>query len=290
MRYDLPSALSLALVTSSALADTSVNVTSMGGSVGAPFDNGQVHGFSYNFPEGGGAGGGPPFNLYDNIPTFLGGTSKNGHFGPFDTFVGTYLFLDWKDDSAQWGDDLHQISAGGAGPAVVTGLWYSYRNTVATSTHTIKIYDMVPPSVVPSITVSFSKGMLLTSIVLTNLPAGDFFSVSVTGLSVHLPQSSVWIKFGETGPGAPGTYWLTGGLPGIGSSHDGVTQTRKYPGGYAYNLWLPYDYFTMTYGITPYYAESNITVGLNGYHIPAPATIGVLGLGGLLALRRWRIG
>lgn len=190
----------------------------------------------------------------------------------------------------QWGDDLHQISAGGSGPAIVTALWYGYLNTAGSTTHVIKIYDMVPPSVVPSMTSTVEKSSLLASIVLSNQPAGTFL-VTVTGLDVLLPHSSVWIKFDEAGPGFPGTYWLTGGNPGIGYSHPGITQTVKDPGGGASNLWIPYDYFYVY--VPPPFGNyvpvaANITVGLNGYHVPAPATIGLLGFGGLLALRRRR--
>ncbi len=70
------------------------------------------------------------------------------------------------------------------------------------------------------------KGPLLTSVLVRNLPTGAN-SVSVTGLNLQLPNSAVWIKFDESGVGAPNNFWLTGGVPGPGYSHPGLTYTVK---------------------------------------------------------------
>lgn len=289
MRPGLITLVTTALMTAPALAGSSATVTPLGGSIGSPFDSGPAHGVRYDFGSGGPAGQGPPFNLYDNIPTFFGGTSTQGFCGPFGKPCHTFAFVDWDDSSAQWGDDLHGISAGGVGPAVVTALWYAYLNTVATTTHVIKIYDMVPPSIVPTVTSTIEKGALLASVVVPSQPFSTTgFVVTVTGLSVALPHSAVWIKFEETGSGFPGTSWLTGGYPGIGYSHPGLTRTVKYPGGGPYNEWLPLPYLYIPNPDGLPYVATNITLGLNGFHIPAPGTIAVLGLGGLLALRRKR--
>ena len=283
MRHELASFLSLGLLTGTAVAGTSVTVTPMGGSIVAPHDFGAIDGFRYSFPIEH-PGTGPPFALYDNVPTFLGGTSDPRFGGPFGS-IGTYFFLDWEDPSVQWGDDLHQISTAGPGPAVVTSLWYAYLNTAATSTHTIRIYDMVPPSVVPTVTSTIVKGSLLTSIVLPGQPfsPSGAFVVTVTGLSIGLPNSAVWIKLHDAGPGFGDTFWLTGGNPGIGYTHPGFLGDSPYNG--PSNDWIDF-YYVSVNGL--YYATTNVAVGLGGYHIPAPATMAVLALGGLLALRRRR--
>ncbi len=291
MRLGLILALTIAVATAAAHAGSSVTITPMGGSIGVPFDDGLVHGFTYEFPKSLPPGSGPPFNLYDNIPTFFGGTSDDGVCGPFTVPCSTYAFLDWDEPSAHFGDDLHQVAFGSPGPAVVTALWYGYLNTFATSTHVVRIYDMVPPSIVPTTTTLVDKGELLASIVLPAQPFGSTgFAVTVTGLSVVLPHSAVWIKFSESGTGTPGTSWLTGGIPGIGYSHPGLNRTIKNPVG-IFNTWMQIPYFSI-YNPNPggsNYVISNIAVGLNGY-VPGPGAIGVLGLGGLLVLRRRRGG
>ncbi len=298
MRNAMVAALGVA---APAMAGPSATVTPIDGTMGNSFDNGQISGHSFNFAPGGGAGGGPPFNLYDNIPTFLGGTSDPGTCGPFQT-CSTFLFLDWTNPSAQWGGDIHQLSAGGAGPAVITNLWYGYSNTnPGTNTHVLKIYDMVPPSGPHTSPggdtfIGFTKGALLTAVTLTGLPSGQNF-VTVGINSVHA-GSAVWVKLEEldSGSGAyPGTFWLTGGTPGIGYTHPGVTSTLKdyyptyYGGTFTYNTFANFPHFTLPDGQGGYaYAASNISVGLGGFVVPGPGAITMLGLGGLLALRRRR--
>ncbi len=145
---------------------------------------------------------------------------------------------------------------------------------------------MVVPSSAPPITTLIDKGALLTSIVVAGNPTGAFL-VTVTGLNFQA-GSSVWIKFEETGPGFPGTFWLTGGDGnGVGTSHPGVVYNAKnyYPDGTAYNLWIPY-----TYSYFPtFYVALNNQVALSGLHVPGPAAISLLGLGGLVAMRRRRV-
>ncbi len=257
-----------------------VAVTPMQGTMGNPFNTGLVSGFGWNAAAGGGAG---PLigNLYDNILTINGGAATAGCFGAFGCDIpATQAFMDWTNTQAQWGDDLHGISAGGTGPAVVTRLRYGYANTVATSTHIIKIYDMVPPSVVPSVTSVIQKGILLASITVVGNPTGAFL-VTVTALNIQLPQTAVWIKFEEVGQGFPGTFWLTGGAGnGVGFSHPGLVYSAG-----TTNIWLPYDFFYVP--LTGYVA-SNIQVALSGFNIPAPAVMSLLGVAGLVTLRRRR--
>ncbi len=301
MKRSLLGSLAVGLTAGSAFAGSSYNITPMGGSFNESqyFSQGNLQGHGYNFNPNGGPAGGPPGNLYNNVPTFFGGLSDPGLFGPFGDMTGTYLFVDWNDNGApvdfQWGDDLHGISAGGAGPAVVTSLWYGYSLPAgAASTHFIKIYDMLPPSTTHgTITATVFKGDLLTVLTVAAVGGQNFVTVAVPNL--QLPGSAVWIKFEENSgvPGVQNTFWLTGGIPGIGSSHNGVTLSAKdYPtqGTFiTYNTWLPFPYFTFSdmQGGNLYVA-SNIAVGLNGFHVPGPAVISLLGLGGLVALRRRR--
>ncbi len=294
MKRFLIGTLALGLMAMPAMAG--VTVTPLDGSLGDPFNNGQMHGFGWNAAAGGGAG--PNIgNLYDNILTINGGAATAGFLGAFGTTPGTQAFVDWVGTQAQWSDDLHGISAGGAGPAVVTKIRYGYTNTLATTTHIIKIYDMIPPSVVPTITTLIEKGPLIASVVIPGQLFGTgAFMVTVTGLNIQLPQSAVWIKFEETGPGFPATFWMSGGAGGavnpngdsygVGTSHPGVAYSYKYPypPGGTYNLWLPFPYFQFAVG----YVASNIQVSLSGFHIPAPAVMSLLGLGGLVTLRRRR--
>ena len=282
MKRFLSGTLVLGLMAMPAMAGSIL--TPMQGTLGDPFNNGQVHGYGWNAAASGGLAGPNIGNLYDNILTINGGAVTAGFFGPFDDIPGTQAFVDWVGSAGQWSDDLHEISAGGVGPAVVTSLRYGYSNTVATTTHVIKIYDMVPPSIVPSSTV-FDKGSLLASIVLPANPTGAFM-VTVTGLNIQIPQSAVWIKFVEAGPGFPGTFWLSGGAGnGVGLTHPGVAYSYKFPNGGAYNFFFAFPYF---YFDGTGYVASNIQVALSGFHVPAPAVMSLLGLGGLVTLRRRR--
>ena len=66
-----------------------------------------------------------------------------------------------------------------------------------------------------------------------------------------------------------------------------MVYTYKYPDppGGTYNVWLPFEYFYFT---TTGYVASNIQVALSGFHVPAPAVISLLGVAGLVTLRRRR--
>ena len=264
-----------------------VTVTPMQGTMGNPFNNGSMSGFGWNAAAGGGAG---PLigNLYDNILTVNGGAATAGFFGPFLTIPGTQAFVDWVATAAQLGDDLHGLAgpAQGGPTAVITSLRYGYSNALATTTHIIQIYDMIPPSNAHGqpnpITGEF--GLLLASVVVPGQPFGTVGQiVTVTGLSIHA-GTAVWIKFGEQGAGFPGNFWLSGGAGnGVGASHNGVLYSLKGPPPYQYFYATPYFYFP---GIG--YVAPNIQVALSGFVLPAPAAISLLGLGGLVTLRRRR--
>ncbi len=263
-----------------------VTVTPMQGTMGNPFNNGSVSGFGWNAAAGGGAG---PLigNLYDNILTINGGAATAGFFGPFGTIPGTQAFVDWVNPTAQWGDDLHGLAgpAQGGPTAVITSLRYGYYNDLATTTHIIKIYDMIPPSNShgPGTPITGQFGALLGSIVVPGQPFGTVGQiVTVTGFNIAA-GTAVWIKFVEQGLGFPGTFWLDGGIAnGVGTSHDGILYSLKGP--------RPYQYFVSYFPHFPGtgYVSPNIQVALSGFVVPAPAAISLLGLGGLVTLRRRR--
>ncbi len=277
--------IAVGLVTRSAMGGSTI--TPMQGSLGSPFNNGRVQGWTWNDVQVGSAGA-LIGNLYDNVLTINGGAATAGVCSPFG-FCWTQGFLDWEDPSAQWGDDLHGLAgpAQGGPTAVITAIRYGYMNTIATATHTIQIYDMIPPSAGHPSIANTQFGDQLLSLVLPGVPTGTAL-VTVTGLSIHA-GTAVWIKFGESGLGFPGTFWLTGGQGnGVGTSHNGVLyDTKNY-----YGPGLPLHYFFDVYYFhspTSFlYIAPNIQVALSGFVLPTPAVISLLGLGGLMSLRRRR--
>jgi len=226
------------------LAEVSVNVTPMKGRIASPFENGKakgrfgVEGLPY---AGGGAGGarGPGVLLYDNSPT--GGSLPSGT---------TYAYVHWTNTLARWGDDLESIT----GSASVTQIRYFYLNNSATATHTVRIYDMPGGTHQPTTGTLTASGFgsLLASVVVPSQPTGAN-AVTLTGLSIALPSTGVWISFGDVGGS---TFWLTGGVPTVGTSHYGLFY--DYP---ALPYWvpLPYLYFSGTGYVTP-----NVAVELSG--------------------------
>ena len=279
MKRLLVGTIALGLMAMPAMAG--VTVTPMDGTMGNPFNDGQMSGFGWNAAAGGGSG---PLigNLYDNILTINGGAASAGLWGPFGTIPGTQAFVDWTGTAAQWGDDIHGMPAG----AVITSIRYGYSNAVGTTTHVIQLYDMIPASASHAaggnpITGEF--GALLASIVIPGQPFGTVGQiVTITGLSIAA-GTAAWIKFGESGVGFPGTFWLTGGIAdGVGTSHNGVLYSLKAP---------VYQYFFATssfYFAPTGYVGPNVQVALSGFVIPAPAVISLLGLGGLVTMRRRR--
>ena len=215
MKRSLTGLLVLGLTAMPAMAGTTI--TPMAGSLGNPFNDGSVHGWGWN----GGSGGSAIGTLYDNVLTVNGGAATWGTWGPFGKINGVQGFLDWTNTQAQWGDDLHGLPPG----AIVTSIRYGYLNALATATHTIQIYEMVPASASHASNVDSQYGAQLLSLALTGMPTGAAM-VTVTGLSVSV-GTAVWIKFGESGPGFPGTFWLNGGQHGVGTSHYGLVYDIK---------------------------------------------------------------
>ncbi len=159
MRAIATSLIALGLVAVPAMADATL--TQMQGTLGSPFNDGQLHGFGWNAAAGGGGGGGLG-NLYDNVLTINGGAATVGCWGPFCDIPETQAYIDWVGSQAQWSDDLHGISAGTGQPAVVQTIYYGYSNGLGTTTHIIKLYDMLTPSTTPTVTTLVTKGALLT--------------------------------------------------------------------------------------------------------------------------------
>jgi hypothetical protein len=250
---------------------------------------GNYSGFTVN-ELGGGIGSSGAFKggIYNNIPTTYGGPATAG--APFPTPYGGTVPAAWHyakfGGLTQWGDDLQSIQG-----SVMTNIWFRYLNTGGVTspgliygTHVIKLYSMITPGTFGGLTEPVVKGPLLGSIVVPGMPGGTigggFFgvSVTVTGLNIAIP-SNVWIKFsspGGQGAFAFNTFWRSGGIPTIGFSANGINYTYKYTYPLA-NYYVPGPFFGDQYG--------NISLGLN---IPAPAVMSLLGLAGLVTLRRRR--
>lgn len=311
MRRLILSSLAFGLMASPVLAGATSNITPIPGTLGGSFADGKSQGliFQADQPQG---PPGPPRNLYDNIPTALGGTSDPGTFGVFpNTHQGMYSFRRWGTGGGdpydpQWGDDIHELSVGGGGPANITNIWYAYAlSGVSAGSHVIKIYDMFPASGTHGQEnfQPINKGPLLSSIVVQSLPgSGAFINTVQLSQPLQLPHSSIWIKFEDLEPGVHDTFWYTGGNPGVGASNKGITYTVKGTynvtfGGNPYvigpsNSFIGGTAFTYLTGMgtaETYYYQMNMVLGLNGFHVPAPAVISLLGLGGLVTLRRRRV-
>ena len=283
MKRFLMGAAVLGLMAIPAMADRTI-IAPMQGSLGNPFNNVQ-----------GGAAGGVVGNLYDNILTINGGAATAGTFGLFDV-PGGQAYVDWSPPNpgevsfGQWGDDLHGLAgpALGGPTAVITSIRYGYLNTVATATHSIQIYEMLHPTVSYSLgqnDVSDQFGARLTNIVLTGMAITDGAMVTVTGLSVHV-GTAAWITFGESGLGFDNTRWLSGGIAnGVGTSQDGVLYRNMDSADEPHQFFLGTPYFDFGDML---YVGPNIQVALGGFVLPAPAVISLLGLGGLVTLRRRR--
>jgi hypothetical protein len=272
--------------------------TQMNGNVGPFMSNGLINAYPFQAFGGGPAGFPNQPSLYNNIPTFAGGGATAGTDGVFGLPL-TYVFSKWGLEPLEWGDDVHDVV-----PGVMTNFWYGYYGLGVTTTHVIKLYDMVPPSLThgPDETPITSKGALIASIVVPAAPAGPNY-VAITGLSIAVP-SAMWVKMQAPAVGELGVYWLSGGRPVLGSSHNGITQSLKAPftyyytyNGLPYTLYYPGDWNNWEYypnGYIPFSGGAaptapNLSIGMSDRPLPAPGVISLLGLGGLVALRRRRI-
>ncbi len=246
------------IVTLASLASVMVVTVASAGVSQNPFDPvfGGLGGL-----QGGGLAGGQI--IYDNKVTGNTATQSN---------------WDWVGASYAWGDDVHFKQNDTAG-WVITALNYAYVNQGLgsfTVTHTIIVYDMVPPS--GSHTAGTITGGLpvLGTTVVGPLSGIGAFSVSITGLSITVGHAA-WIAFDESVPNGGRTFWLTGGVPNVGSSHD--TLLISVPGSFYYIVNAP----LVNYGIL-----GNKTMTISGRKVPGPSVIALLGLSGLATLSRRR--
>ncbi|MCZ6683874.1 MAG: hypothetical protein O7B26_11900, partial [Planctomycetota bacterium] len=154
-----------------------------------------------------------PYSLgsepYDNWPSIFGGAGYAGHVG---FSLGTWAFFRWGFQPSQWGDDIHGISGDRLNHVHYGFLDVAGDTQPHTSTHTIKIYDMDPPSTTHgTATATINMGPLLASIPITYTLANTdnaFFTATITFPTITLPNDSVWFKFGDNNAI---TFWLTGG-------------------------------------------------------------------------------
>ncbi len=213
---------------------------------------------------------GIPGNMYDNILTIFGGLATFGS----PTFTG-FTYLAWAGSTVNMGDDLHGIL-----PGVITQLNYQYFQVGAgpPQTHFVKLYAMVPPSVTHGTTIiTIDKGPTLSIIPVPVSGASGAHTVTVTNLSIAV-TSAAWIKFEDTDPAGVTTFWLYGGIPGLGTSHLGVVYDPKAvgPEGTDYNTWIPGSFMTAVIGIT--FAPANLAVALSTGGGPAVPTISEWGM------------
>ncbi len=184
---------------------------------------------------------------------------------------------DWTAPDYAWGDDIHFKDNDTAG-WVITALNYAYLNQGKgqfTVTHTVVIYEMDPASG------SHKAGTIaplpvLSIINIPSLAGTGAFTVSITGLSIQAGHA-VWITLDESPGNAGRTFWLTGGTPNTGFSHDTLLYSNL-DGGFFYIVNLPL-------GGDPL---GNIAVTVSGFKIPGPSVIALLGLSGLVTLSRRR--
>lgn len=213
--------------------------------------------------------------IYDNKVTGNTATQSNWDWG------GALVYA--------WADDIHFKQNDTAG-WVITALNYAYvnngdgpTNTITgdgsfTVTHTIRIYDMVPPSGTHGSATVLDLGAQLGTIIVPSLAGtGTQISVLVTGLSIQVGHAA-WISFDESVPNGGRTFWLTGGVPNTGSSHD---QLGGFDG--AAGVYFSYPYPLAAYGVV-----GNIAMTVSGFKVPGPSVIALLGLSGLATLSRRR--
>jgi hypothetical protein len=193
--------------------------------------------------------------------------------------LGTQSNWDWTNASYAWADDVHFKDNDTVG-WIITAMNYGYLNQgfgSFTVSHTIRIYDSVGN---PSGTHPSSVGGSIVAVATINvgpLPGtGVTQSVVITGLSIQVGHAA-WISFDESVPNGGRTFWLTGGIPSVGSSHDGL--------GY-FNHGVYYGWAPSPLAFTGVIANQAMTI--TGTKVPGPSVIALLGLSGLATLSRRR--
>ena len=215
--------------------------------------------------------------VYDNIPTFWGGTATPGAAMPYAGNP-TWSAYRWVSTVAAWGDDLHGLPPS----ANVTQMSYGcLLQATGPVQHVIKLYDHTNPSYnYGTATVVVDKGALLTQMTLSySITTTGWYLLGVAGMSTHLPQTGAWVSFLDP---AYTTYWLTGGAPGIGSSDEGVLYDYMSS---VLAYWVPGPLYGTQLGLP--YSTTHANVGVH-LEVPEPGTIGLMVLAGLAALYRRR--
>ncbi len=232
------------------------------------------------------AGAGVTSTPFD--PAFGGFGSPNGgalagsqiiYDNPITGNAKTQSNWDWVSPDYAWGDDIHFKDNDTAG-WVITAINYAYLNQGAgqnTVTHTVLVYEMDPASG-SHLTGTITGGLPVLSVInLPSLAGTGPFTVSITGLSIQAGHA-VWIALDENPGNAGRTFWLTGGTPTGGFSHDTLLYSSL-TGGFFYIVNDPLA------GDVPL---GNIAITVSGYKIPGPSVIALLGLSGLVTLSRRR--
>lgn len=218
-----------------------------------------------------------PGDMYDNIPSVLGGLGTVGTGS-------TWAFFDWVGTQAEWMDYVTLAQTG-----TVRQLQYTYAGSASVfNTHTIRIRTgaIAPPS---SVLGTFTGvGATIATIVLPSLPgtvSGGFVQMMVSGLSIPVGTTHVYVSFEEQG--ADEVFFLTGGLPGVGSVPTPNGELVYFNANY-FGPSSPLSYNVPGYLTTStgYFLNANINFALST--VPEPMTIGLMSIGGLLALRRRR--
>lgn len=210
--------------------------------------------------------------VYDNVPFVLGGAGSPA--------AGTWAFYDWVGADAQWQNYVTLAQHG-----VITNITYTYvGDSGSSNTHSIQFRTgaVAPPGTAGTFS---GVGATIATVVLPSLPGtikSSFVQIVITGLRIPVTTSHLYVGFDEAG--AEDVFWLTGGLPGIGSVpgiNDGLVLFD--PNYFGPNLPLSYSLPGYPYTGTGLPLHPHTTFALA---LPEPLTIGLLTVGGVLALRR----
>jgi hypothetical protein len=219
--------------------------------------------------------------VYDNMPTFWGGTATPGAAMPYAGNP-TWIGYRWNSTQAAWGDDLHMENFPSENVCHIT--YGALLQATGTVNHTIRLYTygVSPSYCYPESTVVVTKGTPLTAFTVhwTITATGWYqLGIDIPAGTVHLPNNGAWISFRDP---ANTTFWLTGGNPGIGSSCEGVLY--DYMGSVA-AYWVPGPFYFTSLGMPYGTAHGNVACDI---WVPEPGTIGLMALAGLAALYRRR--
>lgn len=222
-----------------------------------------------------------PGHVYDNMPTDF------GVGGPSTYTVAGYNFGSFAID------DVHLK----AGTTFISSMHIIYYNPGAGPTHTLIVGIWSNPGGADA-----GLGATLAILTYTGLPTG-FFLVPL-GFGVATPTTDLWVGVAHLTPANNGfgTLLLGGSQPVSGAIGTGKDFQFSHTAGSVYNItgtifnstqatparWIGNahgNFYNLSYA-SAYYVGGNIHRAIGG--IPEPTTIGLLGLGGFLVLRRRR--